>query len=881
MKKLLTFNYNIVTKRPGTILILALILSVIAIFLASGLNLELSWVALAPKGHPAVAEYDQILEDFPAIDNIIVVVETDDPEEMKGIVDKVEAGMNELTDYVSSVTAGIDPGFSVDYSLNYMTDEDAEVMGYLFMNPNVDTFYIGMGTFLGALDQELADTELTDEEAMMIEGSIKALTAITEATVEGLGTDTDEMILAQRYDEALIKMVAGEELITSPDGNMTTVMVRPSFDMMDLVKLEPGIAAMEDVVFGLRDDYPDAMIGITGIHVVARDETASIQSDSQLTTLLAVVFILLLMYIAFRVLSAPLFTFTPLVVGIIWAVGLIQIVIGRLSMLTAFSAAMIIGLGIDFSIHLYSAYTENRSKGHDKLEALKTSMLFTGPSIIVGGLTTACAFLALNISNLDMLAELGTVMAMGIGTTLLAVFWVLPAMIMLKKEKEKNIIRIKGSYTIIGNMATLVNKNRIVAIIVLVVFTGTMGFFAKDIEFDLDLMNLEPLGLESIELMEYMVEEYDMSTDALNVEVDSLEEVYRLEALFSDHELVSDIASIVDIMPKENSRTEFDERQEIFNHFVDNAMPARDVDPMMMFYGVDLLAENADTLKDTFDEDVVSEKEINALKSSVKELEKFLEDADMEQLNAVNDTFYESYSKLGGRIADGNYLTVDRLPDAFKSQFVSEDGNHYLISFYPSFGIWDNLKSDKGTEFIDMLTEEAPGLTGTPMFMKVMYETAASEALTTGIIILVVLFLILLVHFRSIKFSLLAFIPLAIALTASVGTMVLIDLDFNILNFLGLLLIIGIGVDYGVHIIHHYLDSDKTVHEVFASVGRAILLTTLTTIIGFGSLMFSSYRGVASLGNVLVIGVGYAFIMTVLIIPIFLKDRIKEEASEE
>jgi len=705
----------------------------------------------------------------------------------------------------------------------------------------------------------------------MINGSIKALSAITDVTIKGLSQGQDARLLTNDYDRALKKLVAGEELITSEDGKMTTVMVQPSFDMMDIVKLEPGIAAMEKVVFDLRDDYPDAMIGITGIHVVGRDETASIQSDSQLTTLLAVVFILLLLYLAFRVISAPIFTFIPLLIGIIWDVGLIQLVIGRLSMLTAFSAAMIIGLGIDFSIHLYSAYTENRTKGHDKLEALRVSMLSTGPSIIVGGLTTACAFLALNISNLDMLRELGTVMGMGIGTTLLAVFWVLPAMIMIKKEKEKNIIKIKGQYTFIGKIASIVNRNRVIAGLLVISFTGVMGLMARDIEFDLDLMNLEPEGLESIELMEYMVDEYDMSTDALNVEVDSLEEVYRLEALFEDHELISDVASIVDILPNNNDKDDFVKKQEMLKQFTDNSMPSRDVDSMAINYGISLLSDQVDQLL-TIESEAIHTDEIEELKAKITELERSMNGVEKGQMNDLNQVFYESYLDLGQRISAGDYLTVDQLPQAYKSQFVSEDGQHYLVSFYPSFGIWDNMKSETGEAFIDMLSKEAPELTGTPLFMKIMYETAAEEAVMTGLVILGVLFVILLLHFRSIKFAFLAFIPLGIALTSTVGTMVLIDLDFNILNFLGLLLIIGIGVDYGVHIIHHYQEG-RSIHEVFSSVGRAILLTTLTTMIGFGSLMFSSYRGVATLGGVLVIGVGYAFIMTILIIPIFLKER--------
>lgn len=845
MKKIIEQNIRFVSKKPKWVIAIAAIVSVVAVWLATGLNLELSWFALAPKGHPAVQEYNQILEDFPTIDNIMVIVETPDHEEMQDIVSQVESGMNELTNYVISVTAGTNQDFAIDYGLNYMSMEEVEMMGYLFADPNLDAFYSGISTYMSLLDKELEKEDLSDDYRRQIENTKVALQDISTLTLKAMEGNIDKEDLRAGYEEALTLMFAGETMLTSPDGDMTTVMIQPTFDITDLQKLEPGVAAMEDVIFNLRDKYPDANIGITGMQVVARDETVSIESDSKLTTLLAIGFIFALLYIAFRGLTAPIFTFIPLIIGIIWDVGLIRLFIGRLNMLTAFSAAMILGLGIDFSIHLYSAYTEQRSLGISKTDALSKSMITTGPSIIVGGVTTACAFLALNISQLDMLGELGTVMAIGIGTTLVAVFWVLPALIVLKKEKEGRIQKVKGQYTFIGSVAQGVHTHKKIAGIVLLILIGTVGFVGRGIQFDLDLMNLEPKGLESVAWMDYMVEEYDMSTDALNVSVDSLEEVYRLKDALKDEEMIHSITSIADVLPKERDKDSFDKKSNQMRQWMKQTVPKRPLE----------WSEIA-----TYIQEYVDKEEVNETHGS-------------KNIDDLNGVFYDTLESIGKRVAFGSYLTIDALPDAYKAQFVSQDEDAYLVSFYPSFNIWDNLKSDKGIEFVDKLTQEAPNVTGTPLFMKIMYDTAASEAMLIGAMIMIVLFVILVVTFRSIKYAIIGFLPLIAALIMTIGTMTLIHLDFNILNFLGLLLIIGIGVDDGVHILHHYLEADRTIEDVFASVGRAILLTTTTTIIGFGALIFSSYRGIASLGSVLVIGVGYAFIMTVLIIPLFIRDK--------
>jgi len=93
------------------------------------------------------------------------------------------------------------------------------------------------------------------------------------------------------------------------------------------------------------------------------------------------------------------------------------------------------------------------------------------------------------------------------------------------------------------------------------------------------------------------------------------------------------------------------------------------------------------------------------------------------------------------------------------------------------------------------------------------------------------------------------------------------------LNFLSILLIIGIGIDNGVHILHHYKIGERKIGYLFSSVGKAILLTTLTTVCGFGSLIFSSYRGIASLGAALSIGVICAFVMTIVVLPLLLRNK--------
>jgi predicted RND superfamily exporter protein len=229
------------------------------------------------------------------------------------------------------------------------------------------------------------------------------------------------------------------------------------------------------------------------------------------------------------------------------------------------------------------------------------------------------------------------------------------------------------------------------------------------------------------------------------------------------------------------------------------------------------------------------------------------------------------------KILSVNLLTPSDLPAAYKSQYVSKDENKFLITIYPDFDIWDELGKEKCDIFLSDITNISPDVTGTPIFMLDLHNAVADELLMMGSILIGILLIILFIHFRSLKYTLLAFLPLSFTMVYMIGIMKLINLQFNMINFLVVLLIIGIGLDDGVHILHHYKEGERNIKKLFSRIGRAILLTTVTTVFGFGSLSFSSYTGIAGTGVILAIGVSLALVFTILALPIFLRHEKKKQ----
>ncbi|MEN8907553.1 MAG: MMPL family transporter, partial [Clostridiales bacterium] len=738
--------------------------------------------------------------------------------------------------------------------------------------PNLNSFYNLLNLTIEDSSKQIESGGLKKEEINYQVSNFETIKTFFETTNDGLKGDYDSAELQL----GISKFFGGDTLLTSTDGKMAMVTIQPKFDIMDMELLTPGVNAIEKKINEIDKKYKNIKVGATGMHVVARDEMASVESDSYVTMFLSIILILAILYFAFRVFTAPILTFIPLVLGIIWSIGITQLTIGRLNMMTVFSAAMLIGLGIDYAIHLYSSYTEKRADGLKKEEAIEKTMLISGPGIITGAMTTALAFFALNISSLEILTELGTVIGTGIVTTLISVFWVLPAFIVIKKENEEKVKKVVREYKWIGKIAGISNKYKIIALVIILSTSIFMGYKAKDIKFDTNLMNIEPKGLDSIALMEHLVEKYDISTDAFSIEVDNLDDVYTLHEKYEMVDNVFQVRSIASILPKTLDQNEKLEKINKTKEILQGQEKAKTADIKLLNVELNNIKDNMYILSKKWYEKKLpglTDDDFSEMNKSINDLIITTKEDNSANIDEISNDFYNTYKTTGDKLLAGEVLEISDLPEDLKKQYISEDGEKFILFVYPDFDIWENISSDKGKKFFDDLSSIDDSITGTPVFMKVLFEAAAEETGLTGGVLFVILLIILIIHFKSLKYTILALLPLIFTLIFTLGTMVLIDLQFNMLNFLAILLIVGIGIDDGVHILHHYKSGEKNINRVFSVVGRAILLTTLTTMFGFGSLNFSSYVGIASLGQVLFIGVFYAFIMTMVVLPIFMKNK--------
>jgi len=205
------------------------------------------------------------------------------------------------------------------------------------------------------------------------------------------------------------------------------------------------------------------------------------------------------------------------------------------------------------------------------------------------------------------------------------------------------------------------------------------------------------------------------------------------------------------------------------------------------------------------------------------------------------------------------------LPPALRNRFVGVTGK-YLLQVYPRYDVWQRENQEK---FIADLRTIDPNVTGTPVqlyeyttLLKNSYERAAVYSL-------IAIAILVFIHFRSLTAVILSLLPVGIGTLWLVGLMGWLDIPFNPANIMTLPLVIGIGVTNGIHILNRFAE-ERTPGILSRSTGKAVLVSGLTAIAGFGSLMLAKHRGIYSLGCVMATGIATCMIAALAFLPALL-----------
>ncbi|HVY65232.1 MAG TPA: hypothetical protein VHH11_10480, partial [Gammaproteobacteria bacterium] len=208
----------------------------------------------------------------------------------------------------------------------------------------------------------------------------------------------------------------------------------------------------------------------------------------------------------------------------------------------------------------------------------------------------------------------------------------------------------------------------------------------------------------------------------------------------------------------------------------------------------------------------------------------------------------------------------DALPQNLADRWLASGGRE-LVEITPKENVSDNGTASR---FIAAVRGVVPNATGLPVVYQEASATVVAAFERALLYAFVMVGVIIYLSLHGWKDTVFVVVPLVLATLVTAALTVLIDMPFNYANIIALPLLVGMGVDNGIHVVHR-LRTERATELFDTSTMRAVLASALTTIASFGNLAFSPHVGTASMGILLALGLGVSMAFTLIVLPAWLK----------
>lgn len=550
-------------------------------------------------------------------------------------------------------------------------------------------------------------------------------------------------------------------------------------------------------------------IQATGAHAVAYWESQQLGREVVMSLILSFVLIGLVYWIGFRTLAGYGYVVVPLLLGMLWALGLTGWLLGRLNLMAAAFGAVLLGIGDDVGILIFSRYREERQAGRSKPMALRLAILGTGPGVVTGTLATALAFLACTFTPFPGFRDLGLTAGLGLLACLVSSFLVLPALL-LALDKGKGVFARREAPPVTSKPV------KSWKLVLSALFLVLAAWGARRMTWEEDLRRFRQTGNPALRLQESLGKALGAGLQPLELQI----------PLDDPEHFAQRWNRITEVLRREGLPMPVWET------------PSQELRMVLgsgTWYRRTLEAASRAGL-----DPVALERPLSALRaSSENPLAAPLSIQDLLPPPAAERgkdawTFLHWFQRSRIAAPSAPYLSIPlRLPEAAQDRVEAE--------------------------------AKAVGarMVGTRPLFRAIKEVARESLLQVIGLAFAAVLLVVAIFGRSWRFFFLSLVPLV---AGQLGVLGLLGLTGEPLTFLSLVAIpitLGVSVDTAMNLLH------RSRHESAAAarVAKVNAVCACTTLAGFGGLVFSGYRGLRGLGLAALGGVALALLVTQWLLP--------------
>lgn len=820
---------NLCLRYSKQIAIAALVLGLLAIAGASRLSFDPDLLNLIPQNNKQVNEFRSTLKDLGTIDYHIVVLEMPpgrDPHEYDPLITAIADGYRN------------DPHIEdVSYKLPNALDFVELILprALLFLTPQE----------LTEVAERLSDQGIRDavqrDRTLLQTPQAFALKQLIQYDPFNLAP-----IFIRKFTSAGggFKLDSSSGYYISADHSMLLILTKPRKPAQDVNYGRELLASGAKIEAKALDDFhksagigvPLPKIGHTGGYTIAVSDANLIQQDVILNIIGSVVGVLALFLYAFRRGASIAYAGLPMLLGLVLTFGMAGVTYGQLSSLSAGFAALLAGLGIDFITVLYGRYVDERNRAASMQQGIVTTIRSTLPGVLIAAITTAATFFAFLATDFRGMTQLGFLTGIGILLFLVAVVFLLPALIVLGESGAKKAPKLYLHSFGSGRLIDRSIRKPWQTIVIWLVFMLACAGLASQLRFSDNIQDLRAKGNEGVVMQTKLTQKFGQSFDAM---------MYVVHGRTLDEAMAKTFAATHDLQPLVAAQTIASFQS------ISTFLPPRD----QQLAVIDALrAGQADKF---------NVQRINATFRAALESNGFRAEAFDNYLTLFNQalTPQEPVS-----LANINNTDIMKLASRFVKPI--RGGWMSVIYVYPVGGKWPREVPPN----LLAVADRHPGdvLTGVNLVSGTLRRIVMADAKRSTIIGFIAVALLMFISFRTIKMTLLTFVPFVAGAIGMLGLMALLGLEFNFMNIFVGLMIIGVATDYAVYMLQRYLEDPAHFPRAAHETGKAIVMAALTAIVGYGSFAISHYPGLRSIGYASTFGIGLSGLAAITLLPAIL-----------
>lgn len=844
------------------------------------------------------AQWNQLwldyIDEFGAEDDVVVVLEGEDPVRVAAALDDLTWTIESERHLFHSVLHEIDFSPVQAKGLYYLpVDELRRIAGFLKTVPEpfhandrpalIESIMTGPAEVLAA-DRGVSSSDVRQDTPSPAE---RLMHGLYDALAGNGSYISPWPEMPAEFSESA--SVQSRRLV-SKDGRMGFILLRLLHsDETGFARGGNAISELRELIQEMSSRHDGIRAGITGLPIMEFDEMSLSQREMAGATAIGFAGVFILFVAGFGNIRHSLVAVGTLLIGMAWACGFLTFAVGHLNILSSAFAVVLIGLGINFPIHFLARYLQTlRCEAIGPKLLAKTSQEI-GPGIVTGALTTAIAFLAAGLTDFTGVAELGIIAGGGILACMLATLVFMPSALYLIDRRRSNGFR-SVPVDVHAWVAPFVKRPRFTLAATLVVSLAAVAGI-QFVSYDHNLLNLQAKGLASVELEQRLLTDSDQSAWYAVSVADSTSELLARAQEFSRLDTVERTEQVASFLPSgtEEKWPLIQQIHRLLTNLPPNFADSLELSPQVLANMLnqtavaDFAARPANGSNHGSQQLATARSHsVNQFTAAIRDLFRSMPEKTLhERLSAYNEHLANDLRlriELLKQAANPEPPALTDLPSSLVNRFVGRNGKH-LLKVYARGNPWD---MDQLRRFVYDVRRVDPTATGNPLQTYEASRTMLRSYVLAAVYAVIGIAIAIWIDFRKWRHVALALSPLALSMIQTFGLLGITNITLNPANMIALPLLIGLGVEDGVHLVHDLRSQrGRGQYRLSRSVALAVMLTSVTTIASFASLLIASHQGLHSLGRVMTLGVICCFVTSLISLPALFAWMTRRQAPQQ